>query len=112
METHLATNKASTHCGVLNFDNFPNLIHGNTGKKIFFTFKMAHNDTEVKFVLTFSSQKNKSQGKHIYTWQITSIIPAELRALTTNVCTSQGTGAPLAPARGHQDTALWWGTEL
>ena len=116
MESHLATNKASTHCGVLNFDNFPNLIQGNIGKKIPFTFKMACKGIEVKFVLTFSSQRNKSQAEHTCTWPIASIIPTELRALPMHLCTSQGTEAPLAPApapaRGHQDTALRWGIKL
>lgn len=57
MKTHLATDIASTHCGVFNSDNFPNLIHGNTGKKISFTFKAAHKGTEVIFLLTFGSQR-------------------------------------------------------
>lgn len=57
METHLATKKTSTHCSVFNSDNFPNLMHGNIGKKISFTFKVAHKGTEVTFLLTFGSQR-------------------------------------------------------
>lgn len=116
METHLATNKASTNCGMLNFDNFPNLIYRNIGKKISFTFKMACEGIDVKFMLTFGSQSNKSQAGHICMWPIASIIPAELRALSMHLCTRQGTGTPLAtaatPARGHQDTAPGWGIRL
>lgn len=114
MENHFATNKTSTRCGVLNFDNFPNLIYGNVGKKISFTFEIAHKGIEIKLVLTFSLWSNKSQAEPVCMWPIANIIPPELRALHMQFSVSQGTGAPLAPApaRGHQDTALGWGTKL
>lgn len=81
METHLATNKASTHCGVFNSDNFRNLICGNIAKKISFTFKKAHKGTEVKCMLAFSSWRSKSLAQHICTWPIAKVIPKEPRAL-------------------------------
>lgn len=115
METHFATNKTSNHCGVLNFDNFPNLIYGNVGKKISFTFKIAHKGIEIKLVLTCSLWSNKSQAEAVCRWPIASIIPPELRALHMQLCVSQGTGGPLAPARTpareHQHTELGWGTK-
>lgn len=106
METHFATNKTSTHCGVLNFDNLPNLIYGNIGKKISFTFKIAHKGIEIKLMLTFNLWSNKSQAEHVCMWPIASIIPPELRTLHMQLCVSQGAGGPLAPAptpaRGHR----------
>lgn len=108
METHLATNKASTHCGVFNSDNFHNLVCGNTGKKISFTFKKAHKCIEVKCVLAFNSWRSKSLAQHICTWPVAKVIPREPRALPIYT-PAMGALLALAPARGHQEKTLGCG---